>query len=114
MSDDIIPENLSTIPDELAGAASKEPLKQAIVRIHENDHRVLKVLLKKDKLSFQKLVYYCVRAYLDGDPYLLKMVKNYRELEAVPKDIQDKHVLSHRERADIYKELESAEKESKA
>jgi len=113
VSDDIIPENLSTIPDELAGEPIKEPLKQAIVRIHENDHRVLKVLLKKDRLSFQKLVNYCVRAYLDGDPYLLKVVKNYRELEAIPRDVKDKHVLSHRERSSLYDELEAAEKESK-
>ena len=109
MSDEIIPENLSTIPDELVGLR-KEPLKQAIVRIHENDHAVLKLMLKKDRMSFQKFVNLCVRGYLDGDPQFLRALKTFREQEAIPKDIKDKHVLSHRERADIYKELEASEK----
>ena len=109
MSDDIIPEQTLTIPIEYG--KKEEVLRQMVIRLHHHDQAMLKVMLKKDELSFQKFALFCVRAYLDGDPHLLKMLKIYRELEAVPQDIRDKHVLSHRERQDIYKELEKAQAE---
>lgn len=109
MSDEIIPEQLLTIPEDVT-AKKDVNLKQAIVRLHVHDHTMLKAMLKKDKLSFQKFIFLCVRAYLDGDPQLLKCLKTMRELDTVPLDLRDKHVLSHRERSDIYKELETAQK----
>jgi hypothetical protein len=102
MSEEIKDEML-TIPD---GEPPKDQTKQAIVRLHKHDHVSMKVMLKKDKMSFQKFVAFCVRAYLDGDPQMLKMIKSYRELESVPRDFQEKHVLSSRERASILDEIE--------
>lgn len=99
-------EALSTIPEELKSEKQKDPAKMAIVRLHPNDHKVLKVVLKKDKLSFQKFVNFCVRGYLDADPNMLKMIKIMREEEAIPRDVKDKHVLSQRERANILDEIE--------
>jgi arsenate reductase-like glutaredoxin family protein len=100
---------LLTIPEELRHEKPTDPTKQAIVRLHQHDHALLKVVLKKDKMSFQKLVGFCVRAYLDADPLLLKMLKTYRELEAVPKDVREKHVLSNRERQNILDQIEKGE-----
>lgn len=97
-------EALLTVPE--GTAKEKDPAKQAIVRLHPNDHQVLKVVLKKDKMSFQKFVNYCVRGYLDADPNMLKFIKLARETDAIPRDIQDKHVLSQRERASILDEIE--------
>lgn len=110
MSDEIIPEQLLTIPPSTKKSYKDTNLKAAIVRLHVHDHKMLKLMLKKDELTFQKFIFLCVRAYLDGDPQLLKCLKTMRELETIPLDIRDKHVLSHRERADIYKELEAEQK----
>jgi hypothetical protein len=84
-----------------------------MVRIHQNDWEVLRVMLKRDGLSFQKFVYLCSRGYLDADPALLKSIRTYRELELVPKDQRDKAVFSNRERMQIFAELEEQEKGSK-
>jgi len=111
VSDDIVPDQLLTIPADLLSEKDVNT-KQVLARIHPHDYTMLRVMLKKDKMSFQKFALFCVRAYLDGDPFIIKMLKNYRELESVPQDIQDKHVLSHRERQDIYKELETAQRAS--
>lgn len=108
MNQEINP-TLLTIPEELRNEKPADPTKQAIVRLHQHDHSLLKVMLKKDKLSFQKLVGFCVRAYLDADPLLLKMIKTYRELEAIPQDVREKHVLSNRERQNILDEIEKGE-----
>lgn len=104
-------ERLSTIPRGFDKPKEKELLKQIPVRLHIHDHTMLMAMLKKDRMSLQKFISICVRAYLDGDPMMLKCVKNYRELEVVPREIKERHVLSHRERAHIFDELEKLQKE---
>lgn len=96
-------QEILTIPE---GEIKKEPSKQCIIRLHPSEHKLMKVMLKKDKMSFQKFITFCVRGYLDADPQLIQAIKSYRELENVPQDIQDKHVLSHRERQSILDEIE--------
>ena len=113
MSESVEPDRLSTIPDGLGAPKNKDPNKQVPVRLHANDHALLKVMLKKDQLSLQKFIGFCVRAYLDADPGFMKTIKNYRELELIPPDVREKHVLSHRERSKIFDELEQAQKEGK-
>jgi len=102
-------EQILTIPEDDKVVDNR---KSTIIRLHKHDHTMMKVMLKKDKMSFQKFVFFCVRAFLDGDPDMIRMLKSYREMEKVPRDVQDKHVLSHRERTDIFRELEAAQKES--
>jgi hypothetical protein len=106
MSDEIVGDRLSTIPDDMRKPKEHEILKQTPIRMHVNDHRLLKVMLKKDHLSINKFMGYCVKAYMDGDPGMLCMLKNYRELDLVPQMVKDKHVLSHRERQSIMDEIE--------
>jgi len=106
-------DRLSTIPDEAMQPDKADQTKQIPVRLHVHDHGVLKAMLKKDKMSLQKFIGFCVRAYLDADPSFMKVIKNYRELELVPRDVREKHVLSHRERSKIFDELELAQKEGK-
>lgn len=106
-------ERLSTIPDGLPEPDKKDQTKQIPVRLHVNDHALLKVMLKKDQMSLQKFIGYCVKGYLDADPMFMKMIKNYRELELIPENVREKHVLSHRQRSEIFDQIEKAQKEGK-
>jgi len=81
-----------------------------MVRLHQNDWELLRVMLRRDGLSFQKFVSLCSKAYLEADPNLIKSLRTYREYERVPKDQRERGVFSNRERMEIYNELE---KESK-
>jgi hypothetical protein len=99
-----------TIPEGFDEKPTDDNSKQMLIRVHKHEHTMLKVLLKKDKLTYQRFAVYCVQAYLDGDPHFLKMLRTYRELDTVPQDVRDKHVLSQRERSAIFDELEREEK----
>lgn len=107
-----LPDQSLTIPRGYDRPRVQDVLKQVPIRLHVHDHTMLRAMLKKDRMTVQKFIGFCVRGYLDADPMMLKMLRNYRELEAVPRDIQDKHVLSHRERLSILDEIEASEKES--
>jgi len=106
---DELPE-FSTKPDEFE--LVQEPERHEIlVRLHQNDWNMLKLMLKRDELSFQKFVSMCSRSYLDADPDLLRCIKRYRTLAMIPEHEQRKGVFSNRERAEIYAELEKESKE---
>lgn len=77
-----------------------------LVRVHQADWNILKVMLKRDELSFQKFVAHCARAYLDGDPDIVRAVRRYRTLDVMPHGEVSKGVFSNRERAEIFAELE--------
>ena len=81
-------------------------IKQVPLRVHAHDHAMLKIILKRDAMSIQKFMGLCIRAYLEGDPSMLGAIRTYRLLEAVPKDIREKHMLSQRERWSIFEEIE--------
>jgi hypothetical protein len=101
-----LPERESTRPP----GRPKEPavLKQTPIRMHVHDHAVLMGLLRQDGMNLQRFMGYCVRAYLDAHPYMLKVLRDMRELDMVPKDVQDKHVLSMRERMSLFDEIEKS------
>jgi hypothetical protein len=104
--DDKVLENRPlTIPEEMP-KGEKEVLKQTPLRIHRNDHTLLKATLKKDGMSIQKFFNHAIRAYLDAEPNMLRSIRYYREIDAVPKDVRDKHLLSQRERANLLDEIE--------
>jgi len=100
-----------TIPDKPTQEIAPG-IKQLSVRMHSHEHSMLMAILKRDNMSFQKLYTYIVTGYLNADPRVLSFVKEMRELETVPKDIRDKHVLSWRERNKIFDEIASDKKES--
>lgn len=107
MSDEIVPERLLTYPEEEEqGSSGDHNLKQVLVRMHRGDNESLRLLLKKDRMSLQKFFSLCVRGYMEADPFMLKMLKNYRKTDVSVHEAQNKHVLSHRERAAIFEEIE--------
>lgn len=85
-------------------------IQQVPFRLHMNDHKLLKKLLGDDSLTFQGFVDICVQAYLKGDPTFLKMVKQWKELNTVPKEVQDRYTLSQRERQALLDEIGDADK----
>jgi hypothetical protein len=111
--DEIVPDETTTYPPELAKPKPKSDDKQKIFRIHPNDDAVMKVLLKKDRLSLQKFIAYCVRGYMDADPYMLKFLKLSRERDFLPSSSTDNGILSHRERKEIFDQLEALERQEK-
>lgn len=48
----------------------------------------------------------CVEGFLRGDPSAMKIIKDWRALNSVPKDWKDRYSLSHRERDMILDEIE--------
>lgn len=79
---------------------------QAITfRLHRNDKALLTKLLSDEKLSYQSFADACAQAYLRGDPAIIKVIKDWRTLNEIPKDLQDRYTLSHRERAKILDDI---------
>ena len=105
MEETDLPE-FSTKPSEERARVDKKAPHTVLVRLHQNDWEMLRLLLRRDGMSFQKFVSLCSRAYLEADPAIIKSIRTYRELELVPQDQRDKAVFSNRERMQIYAELE--------
>lgn len=83
-----------------------KPNHQAITfRLHMNDKLMMMKLLSDDNLSYQKFAEYCMLAYLNGDPSILKVLKDWKTMDEIPKDIQAKYTLSHRERDKILDDI---------
>lgn len=83
-------------------------VRQIPFRIHANDYILLKKLLVDDGMKFQTFVASCVEAYMRGDPNILKCVKDWKEISAIPRVDRDKYSLSHRDRQKILDEIEDA------
>lgn len=111
MADETLPPEFSTKPPEDIVRRDKSNPHGIMVRLHQNDWEMLRVMLRRDGLSFQKFVNFCSRAYMDADPAIIKCLRTYRELELVPKDQRARGVFSNRERAEIYAQLEKEKKE---
>lgn len=77
-------------------------------RLHRNDKVLLKKLLRDDNLFFQTLIDATVQAYLRGDPAILTVIQDWRDLNVVPDEVLKKGgvLLSRRERLDIMKQIE--------
>lgn len=79
-------------------------------RLHENDWKLLRKLLTDEKMTFQTFVDASVQAYLRGDPAIIKVIRDHKDLSSVPSDYKDKGVLSRRERDRILDELDAADR----
>jgi hypothetical protein len=81
-------------------------IQQIPFRLHINDHKMMKKLLADDGLSFQTFVEHCVQAYIGGDPTLIKMIKQWKDLSSIPREARDQYSLSRRERQSLLDEIE--------
>lgn len=86
-------------------------IKTVPFRLHNNDHIILMKLLRDENLSFQTLVDSAVQAFIRADPAIMRVIKDWKELNEIPKDKLDLYTLSHRERQLIQKELEELQQE---
>lgn len=85
-------------------------IQQIPFRLHRNDFLLMKKLLDNDGLKFQHFVTACVEAFLRGDPDVMRVVRSWREMSAVPKDDREKYTLSPRERDGILDSLDRSER----
>jgi hypothetical protein len=90
----------------MGDSSSPSDMKQVPYRIHRNDYVLLRQLMTADHLTFQSLVKTCVEAYMKGDPLVMRMLRQHKELESVPKSVIDRYTLSQRERQALLEQLE--------
>jgi hypothetical protein len=81
-------------------------IQQVPFRIHRNDYKVLRKLLGEDGWKFQALMAACVDAYIHRNPLIIKLLADWKELNAIPRKNRDKYSLSNREKRDLLDELE--------
>lgn len=102
-----------------AAAAARRPterelgIKQIPYRVALHDKAVMLKLLADDGLTFQTFMDGCVQAYLHGDPTVVRLVREWKIVSAVPRWARARSVLSARERAAILDELERGEREAR-
>lgn len=106
MNEDNIPE-FSTKPPA-SDVIIKDGPHAVLVRLHQSDWNMIRLMLRRDGLSFQRFVSLVSRAYMEGDVDIIKCVRRYRTLELIPEGEKTAKgvVWSNRERANIYAELE--------
>lgn len=80
-------------------------------RIHQNDKAIFMKLLSDKGLNFQKFTNYCMLAFLNADPTIMKVIKDWKALSDVPKEHFERYTLSHRERDAIQRELDEINNE---
>lgn len=79
--------------------SEKDPnLHQILFRIHRDDYLLVRKLLTDDGLKFQSFVAACVEAYLRGDPPVMKIVRDWKEMRDVPPEHRAKYKMSKRDR----------------
>lgn len=89
-------------------------IQQIPFRIHRNDFLLMKKLLENDGLKFQHFVTAAIESFLRGDASIMKVIKDWRELNLIPKDQKQNYTLSHRERDDLLDAFEKGfDKEKK-
>jgi len=81
-------------------------IRQIPYRMHANDKVLMHKLLRDEGVSFQTFTDACVQAFMRGDPAMMKVIQDWKELNLIPKDKLDLYTLSHRERQLIQRELE--------
>lgn len=86
-------------------------VRQIPFRLHMNDKTLFMKLLSDHGLTFQTFSHYCMQAFLNADPAILKVIKDWKAMSDIPKDHLKLYTLSHRERAAIQKELDEMQKQ---
>lgn len=74
--------------------------------ILDEDEKILHKLLFDEGITFQWFMDCIVQSYLRGDPYVTKIVREFKELMSVPKERRDLYELSIRDREKMYDDLE--------
>lgn len=83
-----------------------EAVKDKKWRINRADDIVLSKILDDEGVSFQAFVDACVQALLRADPNMLKVMKDFKMLKEIPKEVLGEYVISQRERANLLEEFE--------
>lgn len=83
-----------------------EAVKDKKWRINRADDIVLSKILDDEGVSFQAFVDACVQALLRADPNMLKVMKDFKMLKEIPKEVLVEYVISQRERANLLEEFE--------
>lgn len=84
-------------------------IQQIPFRLHMNDHKMMKKILVDEGMTFQTFVSACVEAFLRADPAIMRAIKEWKDLNSIPKDVRDKYTFSQRERQAILSELADAD-----
>lgn len=93
--------------ERLAKKTEKElNIKQLSYRLHVNDKILFKKVLRDEEIGFQSFVDACMHAFLRGDPNIMKVIDDWKQLSTVPRDHVELYTLSHRERVELQKELD--------
>lgn len=82
-------------------------MQSTLVRIHKNDHVLMKQNLKRDGLALQHFMTACVEAYLRREPDVLRLLKDWRDANVIKKGDESKFDFSDRERRAILDELDA-------
>lgn len=83
----------------------KPMLKQTPFRMHESDFVRMRELLKIDGMNFQWFINVCTEAYLDRDPRILLLAKEWIE-KTKPNRQKASKTFSPRERRAIMDEIQ--------
>ncbi len=79
-------------------------------RLEENDSIILKKILDDNNTTMQVFFEACVKAYLRGDPNIMKVLKDFLLLRDVSKEDLAGYVISTRERTSLLDEFEKKRK----
>ena len=82
-------------------------IRQMPFRMHLNDKVLFMKLLSDYNLSYQSFADACMQAFMRADPSIMKVIKDWRALNVIPKQDMNRYTLSHRERNAIQNELDS-------
>ncbi len=81
-------------------------LKSKRWRANRADDVVLHKILADENCTFQGFVDACVQALLRADPNMMKVLKDFKMLAGVPKEVLGECVISQRERSSLLEEFE--------
>lgn len=88
-------------------------ISQIPYRVHTNDKVLFLKLLSDYGLTFQTFSMYCMQAFMNADPAIMKVITDWKEINKLPKSHLDRYTFSHRERAKIQEELDMMRDEKK-
>jgi hypothetical protein len=81
-------------------------LKGKKFRCNRAEDILLEKVLSDSDMTFQSFVDACVQALLRADPNMLKVLKDFKILKEVPKEVLGEFILSQRERTTLLEEFE--------
>ena len=75
-------------------------------RINRADDVILDKILSDENVSFQMFMDSVIQAFMRGDPNIMKVLKDFKKLRELPKEVLEEYAISHRERTLLLDEFE--------